>query len=140
MADRDYADVLLTGLAWDETKVVLRDLARLRLGAKRAQNPVKGMWRGRAARGFTAGTTELDGELETAVGMPAEVDWFALWKANKRLLMGVEVGDGGQRLNVVGMKITDVNLDGGEDGEVKQTVSFVFTDLEPQPGTGVLGL
>lgn len=136
MADREYADVILTGIAWDSTKMVLRDLARLRIDAKRAQNPVKGMWRGRGVRGFTSGTKELTGELETAVGLPAEVDWFDLWQSNKRLLMGIEVGDGGKRHNVVGMRITDVSLDGGEDGEVKQTVSFVFTNLEPQPGTG----
>lgn len=136
MADREYADVILTALAWDEGKRALRDASRMRIEQERAQNPVKTMTRARTVRGFTTGAITNSGELVTFVGMPEEVDWDALFRANKRLLLGFELGDGGKRYNAVGLKITNISIEGEADGGVERTISFVFEDLEPQPGSG----
>lgn len=133
---RQYADVILTSLNSPVLgQIKLQDAAKLTVTQEVTRTAVKTMNRRRLARGYRSGTKTYTGQLTVEEQMPAEVDWALLFELGDEFLLTYELGDGGQRNQLVDCIISNIGLEGDEDGGIQRTVDFTALEHRKQPGT-----
>src|SRR6266498_3432104 len=122
---RQYVDVILTSLNSPLLgQIRLNDAAKLSTKQEATRTAVKTMNRQRTARGYRSGTKTYSGQLTMEVQMPPEVDWALLFLADDEFLLTYEMGDGGQRFQLVDCIISNVDTEGDEDGGTQMTIDF----------------
>lgn len=135
---RDYVDVILTSINSDLIgQRRLDDVARIRVEAEVTRTPVKTMNRRRTARGFRSGTKSFSGqlvvEIQKAPDLTSNVDWMLLFRADDEFLLTYEMGDGGLRYQLADTIISNISIEGDEDGGGQMTIDWQALDHRLQP-------
>lgn len=109
---------------------LLEDVSDLKVSAPKNNAAVKTMNRLNRVRGHRAGPAEVTATWTVQNALVKDVSLHNLWRSGEVFLMSWEEGPGdGERFQLTGVKIDDIQRSYNADGEATMEVSLVATDL-----------